>query len=68
MVLTRSWEYNRSADHVLLSDPGAFFDALMQLEPLDSKWFDMNRMKRGEWVEQTLSDLQRETSGGGGCR
>ncbi len=57
-------EFNRSADHVLLSDPGAFFDALMQLEPFDRRWFDMNRMKRGEWVERTLGDLEQETRAG----
>ena len=54
-------EFNRSADHVLLSDPGAFFDAVMQLDPFDRSWFDMNRQKRGEWVTRTLADLAEET-------
>ncbi len=51
---------NRSADEVLLSDPGAFFDALLSVKDwaLDRQWFDLNRQKRGEWVEKTLSDLE----------
>ncbi len=59
-------EMNRSADHVLLSDPGAFFDALLALKQrgawkLDRSWFDTNRGWRGEWVAKTLADLARET-------
>ncbi|MEM7748203.1 MAG: thiamine pyrophosphate-binding protein [Pseudomonadota bacterium] len=54
-------EYNRAADHVLLSDPGAFFDSLMTLQPFDRQWFDTNRVKRGEWVEKTVADLAEET-------
>lgn len=57
-------EFNRSADEVLLSDPGAFFDALMELAPFDRAWFDANKAKRGEWVEQTLVDLAAETAAG----
>ncbi|MGB0848428.1 MAG: thiamine pyrophosphate-binding protein [Thiolinea sp.] len=60
-------EYNRSADHVLLSDPGAFFDALLNckhngLWTADSKWLETNRQKRAEWVEKTLADLTPETA------
>ncbi|WP_282610896.1 thiamine pyrophosphate-binding protein [Pelagibius sp. Alg239-R121] len=67
-------EHNRAADHLLLSDPGAFFDALTALKArgeweLERQWFDLNRAKRGEWVEATLSDLKLEsdaaTAGGG---
>ncbi len=54
-------EFNRSADEILLSDPGAFFDALMILESFDRKWFDLNRIKRGEWVDKTLAELVEET-------
>ncbi|MFY0611156.1 MAG: thiamine pyrophosphate-binding protein [Hyphomicrobiaceae bacterium] len=57
-------EFNRSADDVLLSDPGAFFDALMSLDPFDKSWFDANKTKRGEWVEKTLADLAIETAAG----
>ncbi|MEY4236566.1 MAG: hypothetical protein RLZZ454_1824 [Pseudomonadota bacterium] len=43
-------EMNRSADHVLLSDPGAFFDALLAMKAngtwkLDRGWFDTNRSR-----------------------
>ncbi|MEM7216042.1 MAG: thiamine pyrophosphate-binding protein [Pseudomonadota bacterium] len=55
-------EYNRSADHLLLSDPGAFFDALKQLDPFEKSWLEENRRKRQEWVSQTLSDLNAETA------
>ena len=59
-------EMNRSADHVLLSDPGAFFDALLALKArdawtLDRSWFDANRAWRGEWVDKTLADLAPDT-------
>jgi len=57
-------EFNRSADDVLLSDPGAFFDALMNLKPFDRAWFDANKVKRGEWVEKTIADLAAETAAG----
>ena len=50
-------EFNRSADIVLLSDPGAFFDALDTIKPFDRTWFNNNRQKRGEWVEQTLAEI-----------
>jgi acetolactate synthase-1/2/3 large subunit len=59
-------EMNRSADHVLLSDPGAFFDALLAMKAngtwkLDRSWFDTNRTWRGAWVQQTLADLALDT-------
>ncbi len=57
-------EFNRAADHVLLSDPGAFFDAVMEIKPFDRKWFDLNRLKRAEWVDKTVSDLTAETTAG----
>lgn len=59
-------EMNRSADHVLLSDPGAFFDALLAMKAngtwkLDRGWIDINRTWRGAWVQQTLADLALDT-------
>ena len=41
-------EYNRAADHVLLSDPGAFLDALADFAGTsgwsgDADWFETNR-------------------------
>ena len=57
-------ELNRAADRVLLSDPGAFFDSLMTLAPFDEAWFALNRVKRGEWVEKTLADLDADNEAG----
>ena len=57
-------ELNRAADEVLLSDPGAFFDSLMTLAPFDEAWFALNRVKRGEWVERTLADLDADNEAG----
>ena len=59
-------EFNRAADHLLLSDPGAFLDALSGMQAagkwrLGRAWFDLNRSRRGAWVEATLSDLARDT-------
>ncbi len=57
-------ELNRAADRVLLSDPGAFFNSLMTLAPFDEAWFRLNRVKRGEWVEKTLADLDADNEAG----
>ncbi len=59
-------DMNRPADHLLLSDPGAFLDALMALEAtgkwrLGRAWFDANRAWRGEWVEENLKSLKADT-------
>ncbi len=59
-------DFNRAADRVLLSDPGAFFDALCALKQtgdwsLDRTWLDLNLAQREDWVAQTLADLAAET-------
>ena len=57
-------EFNRAGDHVLLSDPGAFFDALLAEKDgwtLGRQWLDLNRLKREEWVQITLAELAPET-------
>lgn len=60
-------EMNRAADFTLLSDPGAFLDALLALKDagrwrLGRDWFDRNRTWRAAWVEKTLADLARDTA------
>ena len=53
-------EMNRSADVQLLSDPGAFLDAVMELEADQKKfsdWFDLNRSKRQEWTEKMVEEI-----------
>jgi acetolactate synthase-1/2/3 large subunit len=61
-------EFNRAADQLLLSDPGAFFDALADLKKndrwsLSPAWIECNRQERDVWVSRMLEDLERETSG-----
>jgi len=50
-------EFNRAADHVLLSDPGAFFDVLETIKPFARDWYETNRQKRAAWVEKTLEEI-----------
>lgn len=64
-------DMNRAADFTLLSDPGAFLDALLALEDagrwrLGRDWFDQNRTWRAAWVEKTLADLARDTAADSG--
>lgn len=63
-------DLNRSADISLLSDPGAFLDALLQLEAegnwrLDREWYELNRSRRGVWVDKMLGDLPSLEETGG---
>ncbi len=58
-------EQNRSADQILLSDPSAFLEALMDFgKSRTSKerddWYSMQKILRQEWVESSLSDLEQE--------
>jgi acetolactate synthase-1/2/3 large subunit len=50
-------EMNRAADQALLSDPGAFFSALAELEPKAPEWLASNREWRARWVEQMVADI-----------
>ena len=50
-------EMNRSADYGLLSDPGAFFEALANLDPFDPGWIESNRQLRSQWVNQTIVNI-----------
>ncbi len=63
-------DLNRSADSVLLSDPGAFLDALLTTGKdndwtLSRSWYDANRVKRGEWVEQMIAGIPGPEETGG---
>jgi len=58
-------EQNRSADQILLSDPSAFLEALMDFgKSRTSKergeWYSLQKILRREWVESSLSDLEQE--------
>ena len=59
---------NRSADTILLSDPGAFLQSLLDETNLLGRfqnWFDLNRQRRGQWVEQTIADIPDLVDTGG---
>ena len=55
-------DFNRAADFTLLSDPSAFLKALIALSDspnftVDRSWYDLNRKRRGEWVEKMLAEV-----------
>jgi acetolactate synthase-1/2/3 large subunit len=50
-------EMNRAADQALLSDPGAFFEALGELEPKPLDWLERNRGLRAQWVERMVDEI-----------
>ncbi len=59
-------EYNRVADHTLLSDPGAFFQALIEAHEerriqFDNSWFEENKNQRGIWVDKMQNDAEKES-------
>ena len=55
-------EYNQAADEVLLSDPGAFFDALLALGETWPAWFDLQRERRAAWVDDWYTHIYAETA------
>ena len=60
-------EQNRSADQILLSDPSAFLEALMDFgKSRTSKerdgWYSLQKILRQEWVESSLSNLEQKES------
>ncbi|MEM7563997.1 MAG: thiamine pyrophosphate-dependent enzyme, partial [Pseudomonadota bacterium] len=50
-------EMNRAADQALLSDPGAFFEALGLIEAFDPGWLETNRRWRDDWVNKMVTDI-----------
>ena len=59
-------EFNRSADHLLLSDPGAFFESLLDLKhtnqwSYDPVWLDTNLKEREKWISASITDLKKTT-------
>ena len=58
-------EQNRSADQILLSDPSAFLEALMDFgqsrtSKEQDEWYSFQKILRQDWVESSLSDLEQE--------
>jgi acetolactate synthase-1/2/3 large subunit len=59
-------EFNRSADHLLLCDPGAFFESLFDLKhtnqwSYDPVWLDRNLKEREKWISASITDLKKTT-------
>lgn len=55
-------EYNFAADEILLSDPGAFLQALQGIGSTWSDWFDLQKQRRSDWVEHWESHIASETA------
>ena len=65
-------ELNRAADQILLSDPSAFFDALLDLSASGvwqekGDWMERQRRRRGEWVAKTMAEMAQDTTPGQGA-
>ncbi len=60
-------QMNRAADHLLLSDPGAFFEELLKVKEIlagkfESSWLEKHLQMRKTWVDETLLNLESKTS------
>ena len=55
-------ENNIAADIQLLSDPGAFFDALTTVDKTWTRWFDLQRDRRAVWVNEWKTHIAGETA------
>ncbi len=53
-------EYNHGADIQLLSDPGAFLEALAGLDRSWPDWFDLQQQRRTDWVQEWSDHLDQE--------
>ena len=54
-------DYNRAADEILLSDPGAFFNELIKIEQTWVNWFDLQKNRRAQWVAEWSKHIAEET-------
>ena len=53
--------YNRAADDVLLSDPGAFLQELTRINRTWSGWFEQQKTRRADWVTEWSEKIAKET-------
>ena len=53
--------YNRAADELLLSDPGAFLQNIMDIEKNWSEWFNLQSSRRELWVKEWSDHIDAET-------
>ena len=54
-------EYNRAADEILLSDPGAFLNELLKLDRNWHNWFEKQKSNREKWVNEWYSHIEAES-------
>ena len=54
-------DYNRAADDVLLSDPGAFLQELTRINRTWSDWFELQKTRRADWVAEWSEKIAKET-------
>ena len=54
-------EYNRAADEILLSDPGAFLNELLKLDKNWHSWFEIQKSNRKKWVNEWYSHIEAES-------
>ena len=54
-------DYNRAADDVLLSDPGAFLQELTCINRTWSGWFEQQKTRRADWVAEWSEQIAKET-------
>lgn len=55
-------DYNHAADMQLLSDPGAFLDALGGIGSTWESWFDLQKQRRADWVQEWSDHIASETA------
>ncbi len=55
-------EYNYAADEILLSDPGAFLQALKGIGKTWPDWFDLQKQRRKHWVEEWEKHIAEQTT------
>ena len=60
-------DFNRAADMTLLSDPGAFLQAVIDAGArgdisTDKGWFALNRRRRAKWVAKMIADVEAEAA------
>ena len=54
-------DYNRAADDVLLSDPGAFLQELTRINRTWRGWFEQQKTRRADWVTEWSEQIAKET-------
>ncbi len=59
---TEEVDFNYAADEILLSDPGAFLEALRNIGKTWPQWFDLQKQRREKWVTEWEAHIAAETN------